>query len=238
LRTDGALFSDREGVWNVDALRTVDARVDRPDLGSGTWIDKLVAQLEDLSADEIQLGAELLYVLLLPQSDTHAPTKREHLGRILALLPEPLALPERLDAALEGGGVANFSTAKSWSPALLRFVARLAIHVKELPGAERERVLSEPWAFREVVEEVRTSTDQMMANAIKHLLFPETFDYMISRSQREQLVAAFAKAPGVAELPDHDRQIARVRELVSEDAGDDPNFYDDPLRRIWSDLLP
>lgn len=120
-------------------------------------------------------------MLLLPQSDTHAPTKREHLNRILALLPERLAIPEHLDAALEAGGVANFSTAKSWSPVLLRFVARLAIHLRELPDAERERALSEPWTFREVVEEVRTSIDQMMANAIKHLPFPETFDYMISR---------------------------------------------------------
>jgi len=232
LRRDASLFSDDRRLWTVDALRTVEERVARPDLGSGTWIDKLVGQL---AAEEVQLGAELLYVLLLPQSHTHAPTKREHLGRILALLPEHLAVPERLDAAFAGGGVANFSTAKSWSPALLRFVARLAIQLKELPDRDRERALSEPWTFREVVEEVRTSTDQMMANAIKHLLFPETFDYMISPSQRKQLVAAFAKAPGVADLSDHDRQIARIRELIPDGAGDDLNFYDTPFRRIWSE---
>lgn len=80
----------------------------------------------------------MLYVLLLPQSDTHAPTKREHLGRILALLPEPVPIPERLDAAFDGGGVSNFSTAKSWSPALLRFLARLAVHLKgSLTGSAR-----------------------------------------------------------------------------------------------------
>jgi len=43
LRQDGSLFSDDRQVWTVDALRTVDERVARPDLGEGTWIDKLVA---------------------------------------------------------------------------------------------------------------------------------------------------------------------------------------------------
>ena len=235
LRRDGSLFSDDETLWTLDALRTVEARVARPDLGSGTWIDKLVAQLDDLTAEEIQLGAELLYVLLLPQSDTHAPTKREHLGRILALLPEPVPIPERLDAAFDGGGVSNFSTAKSWSPALLRFLARLAVHLKGLPDGKREEVLSDPWRFRDAVDQVRTSTDQMIANAIKHLLFPETFVYMISPSQREQLVNAFAKAPGVDGLPDHDRRIARILELASVGAGDNFNLYEDTVKHVWSE---
>lgn len=52
------------------------------------------------------------------------------------------------------------STAKSWSEVLLRFIARLAIHLKELLDAEREHALAEPWTFPEVVEDVRTSTDQ------------------------------------------------------------------------------
>jgi hypothetical protein len=234
LRQDGSLFSDDRQVWTVDALRTVDERVARH-LGSGTWIDRLVAQFEDLPPEEIQLGAELLYVLLLPQSDTHAPKKREHLGRVIALLPDPISIPGRLDAAFDGGGVANFSTAKSWSPVLLKFLARLALHLKELPDAEREKALTDPWRFREVVERVRTSTDQMMANAIKHLLFPNSFEYMISPAQREQLVKAFAKAPGVADLPDHDQKIAKIRELTSTAAGADLNFYDDTFRRIWSE---
>jgi len=235
LRRNASLFSDDGRVWTVDALRTVDERVARPDLGSGTWIDKLVAQLEDLTAEEIQLGAELLYVLLLPQSDTHAPTKRDHLGRILGLLPNQLSTPERLDAAFDVGGVANFSTAKSWSPVLLRFVARLAIDLKELPEAELEVALADPWKFREVVDRVRTSTDQMMANAMKHLLFPETFEYMISPSQREQLVGAFAKAPGVADLPDHDQRIARIRQLASAGVDGDLNLYDETFKRTWSE---
>jgi 5-methylcytosine-specific restriction protein B len=167
---DGSLFTDQR-VWTVEALQSIDARVSLADIGSGSWLDKLEVQVEALGDDEILLAAELVFVLLLPQSDTGANTKREQLGRVLALLPDALAVPERLDAAFDGGGVANFSTAKSWTPALLRFIIRLAIRLKELTEPERDAVLSDAWAFRDVVDEVRTSTDQMMANAIKHVLF-------------------------------------------------------------------
>jgi hypothetical protein len=234
LRTDGSLFTDRR-VWTVEALQSIDARVALPDVGSGSWIDKLEAQLEVLGVDEILLGAELVYMLLLPQSDTLAQTKREQLDRMLALLPDAPAVPERLDAAFDGGGVANFSTAKSWSPALLRFIIRLAVHVKELPNAQREAVLSDPWAFRAVVAEVRTSTDQMMANAVKHALFPDTFESIISPSQRERLVNAFGKLPGVADQPDSDRKIARVVELGTAATDGEFNLYEDTFRRVWSE---
>lgn len=236
LRMDGSLFTDRR-VWTVEGLQSIDARVRvaLPEVGSGSWLDKLVAQLEVLGADEILLGAELFYMLLLPQSDPLAHTKREQLDRVLALLPDAPAVPERLDAAFDGGGVASFSTAKSWTPALLRFITRLAVHIKELPEAQREAVLSDPWAFRAVVAEVRTSTDQMMANAVKHALFPDTFESIISPSQRGQLVKTFGKLPGVADQPDSDRKIARIVELGTAATDGDFNLYEDTFRPVWSE---
>jgi hypothetical protein len=228
------LFTDR-GVWTVEGLQSIDARVALPDVGSGSWLNKLEAQLEVLGVDEILLGAELVYMLLLPQSDTLAETKREQLDRVLALLPDAPPVPPRLDEAFDGGGVANFSTAKSWSPALLRFIIRLAVHVKELPEEQREAVLTDPWAFRAVVTEVRTSTDQMMANAVKHALFPDTFESIISPSQREQLVNTFGSLPDVADQPDTDRKIARIVELGSAATERDFNLYEDTFRRVWSE---
>jgi len=234
LGTDGSLFTDRR-LWTVETLEAVDAQVSRSEIGSGSWLDKLEAQLETLNPDEILLGAELVYMLLLPQMDTLAATKRTQLGRVLGLLAEPPAVPAELDAALDGGGVARFSTAKSWSPTLLQFLIRLAVRIKETPDAERQSMLFDPWVFRQVVETVRSSTDQMMANTIKHALFPETFESIISPGQREQLIAAFAKAPGVAEEPDDDRRIARIAALAAQATDGDFTLYEEPLRRAWSD---
>jgi hypothetical protein len=233
LRVDGSLFTDRR-IWTVEALQSIDARVSMADIGSGTWLDRFEAQVEVLGADEILLGAELVFVLLLPQSDTLADTKREQLGRVLALVPDAPAVPQRLDAAFDGGGVANFSTAKSYSPALLRFIIRLAVHLKELPEPQRGAVLSDAWAFRDVVAEVRTSTDQMMAHAIKHAFYPEFFESIISPSQRQQLIQTFDKLPGVADQPDSDRKITRIVELATAASDGDFNLYEDTFRRVWS----
>lgn len=233
LRRDGSLFTPGRSIWTIEGLTAVDDRV-ASKIGEGSWIQRLAVQLEDLPPEQVQLGAELTYVMLLPQSDTHAPTKRAHLHRILALLAEPLTIPGHLDDALGGDqAVANFSSAKSYSPELLRFVARLAIHLKGLSDDERDAALSDPWRFREVTEAVRTSTDRMMANAIKHMLFPETFDYMISPDQRSQLIGAFRAAPGVDGLPNDDRQIERIRELASTSAKV-VNFYSEAVRHVWS----
>jgi hypothetical protein len=234
LRVDGSLFTDRR-IWTVEALQAIDARIALSDIGDGSWLDKLEAQLEVLSAEEVLLGAELLFVLLLPQSDTHAKTKRKQLNRILALVPDAPAVPERLDAAFDGGGVANFSTAKSWSPVLLRFIVHLAVRIKELPQPRRDAVLTDAWTLRDVVDEVRTSTDQMMANAIKHMLFPDSFESIISPSQREQLLRTFEKLPGVADHSDSDRQIARVVELVGAASDGEFNLYEETFRRVWSE---
>ena len=233
LQADGSLFTNRT-IWTVEALQSIDGRLGLPDVGGGSWLDRLVAQLEVFSGDELLLGAELVYMLLLPQGDTLGQTKREQLGRVLALLEDAPVIPERLDAALDGGGVASFSTAKSWSSALLRFLIRLAVHVKELPEGQREAVLWDPRAFGAAVADVRTSTDQMMANAVKHALFPETFESIISPSQRKQLVRAFDELPDVADEPDDDRKITRIVDLAAAAADGEFNLYDDTFRRVWS----
>lgn len=228
LRRDGALFSDAQGIWSVDRLRRLEAVVGIVDESSGSFIGRLQGQVGGLSPEETQLAAEMLYVLLLPELDTGAEKKREHLEKILSLLPFPLSIPGPLDAALDAGGVANFAAAKAHRDAYMRFLARLVRQVKEMPPAERDALLDSPWKFSELVQSEQTSTDGMAANAIRHLLYPESFEYMVSATHRDQLVEAFAAAPGVAEADTVEEKIAAVRALTG-----DLDLYEDPFARIW-----
>jgi 5-methylcytosine-specific restriction protein B len=172
------------------------------------------------------------------QYDTLAATKRQQLNRVLALLPDPPEVPGSLLDAFDAGGVASFATGKAWSPALLRFNLRLAIALKELDASARERVLQDPWAFRDLVAAVRTSTDQMMANAVKHLIFPETFESMIAPSHREALIRTFNTLPGVADLPNSDRKIERIAQGAAEaTSGGEFNLYAESFRNVWSEPL-
>src|SRR6185437_5152807 len=93
LRQDGSLFTPGEPIWTLAHARAAQGRVATPDLSTGTFIGKLRGQVEDLQPAEVQLAAELLYVQLLPESDTGGDKKKEHVSAILAMLPEPVQMP-------------------------------------------------------------------------------------------------------------------------------------------------
>lgn len=196
LRRDGSLFTPRAEIWTEANLSVVEERIGIADAGGQSFVDKLENQLTGLDPATVQLGAELVFVQMIGEADTHGEKAREHLGRILGLLPQPLALPEELDRALDAGGVAGFAAGKVYRDAHVRFIARVAAELKRLPAGDRDAVLNDPWRFRTVVADVRTSTDAMEANAVLHLLFPNTF-YMVSETQRQKLIATFASIPGV-----------------------------------------
>jgi hypothetical protein len=230
---DGSLFTPGEQIWTPSSVETAFARVGAEDLGSGSFIEKLEAQVAGMGNHQVQLGAELLYVLLLAELDTSGAKKREHLRRILASAPATGAIPAELDAALDAGGVANFAAAKSYRDFGLRFMARVASTIKAQDLQTRRTTISDPWALRAVVAEVRTSTDSMYAAGFLHLAHPEQFEYVISTSHQTKLIEAFAAAPGVADEPDRDRKISRIRELATSGSAREIGFYEDPLADIW-----
>jgi 5-methylcytosine-specific restriction enzyme B len=238
LGEDGSLFTPEVKVWTLENVSAVERRVGKPDLSKRSFIDKLQDQLSGLGPQVVQLGAELVYMLLLAEHDTGGAKRREHITTILAALPTPVAMPSQIDAALDAGGVAAFGAAKAHRDAYMRFLARLCLTVKELSAEERARVIDDPWRFRELVEQLRSSADAMEANALLHLFFPETFEYMVSEGHRAKLIETFAAAPGVAEAENTDRKIAVIRQLASEGSGSDLDLYEDPFHQVWAKPTP
>jgi 5-methylcytosine-specific restriction enzyme B len=185
LRGDGSLFSGDQAIWTLDFAQALDGRVGAPIEGEGTFVEKLERQLGGLEPDSVQLAAELFYVQLLAESDTSGDTKTEQINRILGLAPGTAPMPDELVKALHAGGVAAYGAGKSWRDAYMRFLVRFLIAWKSLDAEEAERRLTSPWPFRDLVSEIRSSTDALQANALLHLIFPETFEYMIAPSQPE-----------------------------------------------------
>ncbi len=216
---DGSLFTPSEELWTPDAVAGAVEVVGAEDLGSGSFIEKLETQLSGLSDRHTQIGTELLFVLLLAELDTSGEKKREHLWRILKPAARVTALPAELDAALDAGGAANFAAAKSYRDFGLRFLARVATTIKAQDPGARKATVTDPWAFRDLVDGERTSTDAMYASALLHLAHPEEFAYVISGNHRTKLINAFAAAPGVNEEPDRDRKITLIAELTPGSTG-------------------
>jgi 5-methylcytosine-specific restriction protein B len=227
LISDGSLFSDGP-VWTDENLRTLQATLGAELLGSGTFFEKLCAQLASHQPVVRQLGVEIV-----GERDTSAATKRTNLGDLLDLLPEGVTMPDDLSEILDGG-IASYGPGKSYRDAYVRFLLKLARRVKEEVQAVGAAALDDPWWLRDAVAAVRTTTDGLEANAVLHACFPDQFDVMISAGHRDRLLRRFGSAPPVAAAEDEDHKLLAVREVLRTHvpvAIDEP--YDDAVRVLW-----
>ena len=216
-------------VWVATAAADIEDRIGITG-DADSFIAKLQHQLRDLPDAAILLGAEVLYVELLAETSTKAATKRSHIDAILGLLNRRIEMPPELDAALAGGGVADYGAGMAHRHAYLQFILRLA---RAWTEQDREALLGDPWGFRDFAKPLSTTTDVLEANAVLHLLFPDTFESVVSSSHRTPLIAAFASAPAVEAAPDDDRKIAEIRRLITRDGDPPVDLYSLPFSRLW-----
>src|SRR4051794_26793667 len=225
---DGSLFTADE-IWADSNLATLQTTLGSELVGSGTFFQKLRAQLVDHPAQVRQLGVEFAYLEYLGEGDTKADTKRKNLGELADLLPAGVGFPAEL-AELHGDGIASYGPGKSYRDFYLRFLLKFARRAKEAAPEQ----LNDPWQFRDLVSAVRTSTDGLQANAVLHACFPDEFDVMISGGHRSQLLNVFGDVDIVAAAQDQEHRLLAVRELLQTRLPipiDEP--YDDAVRAIW-----
>lgn len=235
LRRDDSLFTPGRPVATLEHAEALQATVGVEDHSEGTFVGKLVRQLDGVQPDAVQLCAELLLLELLGENDTGGAKKAEHVATVLELLPTRTALAPELRAALDAGGVASYGVGKNRRDAYMRLLIRLFVSLKQRDENERDALFRDPWAFREFVSAERTNTDAMQANAFLHLLFPDEFSAVVSGRHRTTLLKAFAGAPGVQPSENDDRRIERIRSLVDEQLGRSLDFYEPPFSRVWRD---
>ena len=76
---DKSAFYDELQLWTAEVLNELDKRfVRNADEGEGDFFDKLRAQLSEGSAECRKLMAEILWILMLFQSNVGASKKREN----------------------------------------------------------------------------------------------------------------------------------------------------------------
>ena len=236
LRDGSMLVPARTDLWTAGRLRGLQNLISP--VQGGSFLDNLQNQLEGRPDEDRLLVADALYVLLLFGLDTAAHTRIAHLERILSELSDSVALLKPMRSALHAGGVANFSAGNAWRHAYLQFILRFAQRLKEQPSDQREATLADPWKCHAHSHDVRTSTDAMVANCLLHVLFPETFEYMVAETHRAQLLDAFHAAPGAADAQNTDVRIQQIRELAQAGQDDPVGLYEPPFVDIWKHQAP
>ena len=245
LRSDSSLFTPGAPIWSIRWLRELRERLlDQPDESKMKFLEKLQGQLDDSPPEVHQLMAEALYLHLLIVSTRNGNNKRRTIDTVLGWSSSPVAIQQELVDAL-APGIANpgqyFHVKR---PNQVGFLIEFVEQWKELTADEQTRLLADPWAFKDCVmgREFRsqTLTDEpnsyrTQREALLHLVFPDTFEAIVSSNHKHWIAGAFAK---FVEEPaeDVDRRLAQIRpEIEARYGNDDYIHYRPEVRALWDD---
>ena len=249
LRADDSLFTPGVPIWSSRWLGELRERfLDRPDMGSGTFYGKVKQQLEGSPPKVYQLMAEALYVhfLIIASGNLRGDTKQDRINEVIGWSGQQLEIPSELAAGL-ARGIAGIGANRSRSfPFMVGFLIEFVDQYKQLEPEKRRRLLEDPWEFKVFAAGLdlrgalfgeSRNLHRPQQEALLHLVFPDTFERIVSFNQKRQIAAAKAFAHFIAEgTEDVDRKLAQIRQGLEADLGSDFDFYDDDLYRRWNPL--
>lgn len=236
----GRSILGQEPLWQPSFIREIDTFfVQRPDMGSGTFLEKLEYQLRPSSPQAKRLAAEMMWILYLCPSSITASHKRQTLGKIWGWSGESIPDSEWLsDDVLAGVGSAGmgFNT-NLWRE--LVFCVRFADRLLTLAQHERDQVLSNGWHFAEWLKRVPEWEARQFRHMLLFLLFPDDFERVFGGTDRRAIAAKFSGQPSriIRRLDplQLDRLLRDVRlRLEGELKTSEVDFYTSPLKERWS----
>ena len=246
LRNDDSLFTPGKPIWSRDCLAELrDRFLERPNVGEGNFFQRLETQLEGCTAEAYQLIAEVLYVHLLFISDSwmRDDRKQERVEQVLGW-GAPLSsvsgdLINGLSSGLGGTGQQFFSA----RPFHVGFIIELVDQWKKLEQNEWNRMLDDPWAFKDFVSKIdlqgelfkeKPTAHRAQLQALLHLVFPDTFEGIVSVGHKETIIKSPSYASYINDsIDDVDRMLTQVRVGLGLELGRDFDFYDKHVRFEW-----
>lgn len=234
LRRDGSLFKPDRSVWREPVLEDLHARFNMsPDQSSDRFEEKFKRQLASAPTATIQLAAEVVFVHFLVANDIGAPAKRRLVDLILSWSLDPISIPDDLIPAFSDGVCHSGVAFKTYRPHQLWFLIDFMRAWKNADRSDRDRLLKDPWEFKSFVESIPQTAAYTQRQGFLCLLFPDTFEAMVSREHKSLIIRAFT--PDMARsLPDDpDRALAQIRAHLEPAYGNDFTFYDSPIVERW-----
>lgn len=203
--------------------------VGNPDESPDSFEDKFLRQLEGASPETRQLAAELLYVHFVFPSNMRGVNKRRMVEGVLD--GTGVALPDDLGRTLDHG-IGSFGSSLANRPWHLTMLLEFFREWKTMPG--RYEALADPWRFKDMVFSVPHYKAGMQREALLHLVHPDTFERVASRSNKEAIVWYFSYLTNGSAQEDVDRRILEIREKLNPRFGHGFDFYDVEVRKLWS----
>ncbi|MDC3307303.1 AAA family ATPase [bacterium] len=239
----GSLFTDR-ALWTVDGVDALDRFfVQNLDYGEGSFFTKLKGQLEPAGSDVKQLAAEMFWVMyvIVSFNQMGAETKRSQIRQVWEWSGEPLDVDHPLLGGSLEWGLASTGTAYNthrWREFV--FFVLLMKSWGRLEVARQRELLNSPWAFAEWMDEQPNVKGRQLRHVLAYLLFPNTFEPMVTGSHKRTAVEALAVEAGISvpvaksEPLSYDRALHAIRaHLTGSVAPERFSFYEEPVAGLW-----
>ncbi len=234
LRQDSSLFTPGVPIWSSELLAELRQRfLEDMDVAGGNFQQRLIGQLAGSLPEVYQLMAEVLYFhfLIVSNSAIKSDTKRRHIYSVLA--GAHVTIPQERAAGLTQGisGPGPFFLAGR--PFQVGFLIEFVQQWKELDTYEQERLLGDPWEFkgfatglefRSRLMRGRYYSASAQREALLHLVFPDTFEGIVSGDHKQRIADTFA---GLVAEPagDIDRRLAQIRPAMEAKYGYTDDIY-------------
>jgi 5-methylcytosine-specific restriction protein B len=247
LLESGSLLFDDRSIWTTGNLADFHQRfLENPLVGTEeNFGQKLATQLETASEDVRWLVCELLGVyFLFARGAIGGPTKRA----ILDAIREPIGatnpphwqrLADTMDEGIGNPGL-GYNVRRDLQ---IGYLIDFCLRFKAMSDSEQRRaLLADPWQLRDFADQAGEGIAvREMRHILLHLLRPDEFERMSSRTHKQNIVAAFENEllSGDDAPEDLDERLLMLRhKLETLDAQPDAHlgildFYQAPLKDIW-----
>ena len=246
LRTDDSLFTPGKPIWSRQWLGELHERfLNHPDEGSASSFEKFQGQLRDSPLEVYQLLGEALYFYFLIVSTKSSTDEQKRIEEVLGLSPSPVAIPPDLVASLTPGIADPGVIFHAGRPYQVGFLIEFCEQWKEQGPDEQRRLLNNPWEFKDFVTRLNFRSETMRGQlnkartqreALLHLVFPDTFEGILSVEHKVKIAKAFANYV-TQPMEDVDRKLAQIRLKLEDQYGiSDDLYYSHPeIRAQWDD---
>ena len=248
LKSDGSLFMPGQPIWSSQWLNELHERfLNHPDPGSGSFTEKLQRQLDGSPTEVYQLMGEVLHIhlLIVWQGMMRTVTKKNLINEVLGWAPAPLAVPDYMVDHF-ASGIANpgmgFAT---YRPYQVGFLIEFVEQWKSKSAGEQDHLLEDPWAFKDfamgaplnsLLLRNNQNTPRTQRHALLHLVYPDTFEGIVSAEHKRRISEAEAFTDYVRnDTADTDRKIQQIRQGIEAAKRSGFNtFYDADIHRMWN----
>lgn len=235
----GSVLTNQQ-LWTSPLLDQVDRYfVQRPDLGQGTFFEKLEQQLAPAESAAKLLVAEMMWLMYLCPSSLTAAHKRKTVQAIWAWTGEAVPSNSRWldDDVLAGVGSAGPGfNQNQWRE--LAFLVNFMRKFRALDATEQQQLVADGWKFDEWLKQVPDWEVRQFRHMLLFLLFPDDFERIFGQNDRKTIVRHYSKHDrrevNRMDALQLDRELQSIRKQLEAERGTTQlDYYVPPLKGEW-----